>query len=79
MVARVFLDFPMYVVIIQSRTCIATKSLRDFSSSASSVCLFVFLCFYGCTGLHCCKQGLLFTAVHLLLVAVAYLVAEHRL
>ena len=78
MVARVFLDFPMYVVIIQSRTCIATKSLLDFSSSTSSVC-FCFPLFFGCTGLHCCKQGLLFTAVHLLLVAVASLVAEYRL
>ena len=49
------------------------------------VCLFIYL--LAALGLRCCartfsschKQGLLFVAMHGLLIAVASLVAEHRL
>lgn len=79
MVARVFLDFPVCVVIIQSRTCIVTESLRGFSSFTSSVCMFAFLCVLEALGPHCCGPGPLFTAVPLLPTAMAAPVAEHRL
>ena len=49
--------------------------------------LFIYLLFLAALGLHCCvgsfssyhEQGLLFVAAHRLLIAVASLVAEHRL
>ena len=49
--------------------------------------LFIYLLFLAALGLHCCarafsscsEQGLLFVAVHGLLIAVASLVVEHGL
>ena len=55
--------------------------------AGDNVLLFIYLFIFGYTGLHCCmqafssgrEQGLLFVAVLRLLIAVASLVAEHRL
>ena len=37
LVVRVFLDFPMFVIIIQSRTCRAIDNLQDISSVTSYI------------------------------------------
>ena len=55
-------------------------------SFLKKIYLFIYLCM-AALGLHCCaqafsscsKRGLLFVAVHRLLISVASLVAEHRL
>ena len=57
------------------------------SANSSPVILFLFLFFLAVLGLRCCarafsscgERGLLFVAMHMLLIAVASLVAEHGL
>ena len=74
---------------LRSQTDVGVKTVcwaLKFLFVCFLIILFIYL-FLAALGLHCCvrafsgcsKQGLLFVAVHGLLIAVASLVAEHRL
>ena len=54
---------------------------RALDADRQGFCLFFFLIFFflAALGLRCSKRGLLFVAVHGLLIGVASFVVEHRL
>ena len=68
-------------------SCVHTHTHTHLYFFFNLFILFIYLLFLAALGLHCCarafysggEQGLLFVAVHGLLIAVASLVAEHEL